>query len=997
MKSKSIKFWQFIFLIAAMILLLLQTFGFWNVTGVMAGKWQLIKIVSTFGTNLIELLVMMVFGASYGNKKHPISSVIKIWLTGVVTLIIFQLTFFMTQPTRMVAWNLLGTFFPVLASTAVLFSGIIFALIAEPYLFDIANKYSNKQLVVALSTITVFLFIISGTIAPGVTYSIFGFYLILAFAWGLVLRQIKISTLKAIIWLIVAALIAIFINVLTYQLIVMQPNQMALAAAFATPNSKWDTSFLISIISPVMYVVAIGIFIPFRQLLSTYTNKQLLPIIPAIMFADAPFAIDFWLRNFKLMLPSAFSKKRALAILIVLTILSFVIAYLVSYISNKLPGVKRLNEQLSVDNWHDTFALLQKVTAGIIRWYKKNVFLIWTLIYFLIMTVVTFYIVSDKGIIQVTSEQVGPFLLELKLGVVLLTLLFIFAIFSLFYLITTRYWVSLSLTSILIFGFAIADQIKLNLRNEPIVPTEIKEAVNWQTLIPMIKHSTLIMILIALIVIIALTIYLELKHPVKLLTIRTRIITAVLGVLLLLTPLGVNNKANPIHYISRAFDNTPTFNNPKWDVQSEGPVLAFLDYIKVNIMQKPSDYSKAEIQQIVKKYQKQAAIINKTRKNKLSDQTFVFNLSESFVDPKEFPSVKFKDGAPDPMPFIRNLSKDTTSGYMLSAGYGGGTADMEYESLTGFTMGNFESAITPYTQVTVRYPFYPTIGMNFPYSSAIHPFIGTYYSRTTNYKIFNFNKFAYLGSKYKIIDQKYLGTNKYMADSTTYNNGIKQIDSRKGGQFISLISIQNHMPYNNYYSPNEFKGQVSGKYINDHDTNTQFTTYAQGVKYTDTALKAFIQKIDKMQKPVTLVFYGDHYPAIIDQAAVSAYPIKLHATTYFIYSNKYARDHGAKAKLAKSKYIATNDFIAMALDQTNSKVTPYQALLTEIYQELPTMTINYKKSSGLELVDQKGKVVPLSKLTAKQKALLMDYKNIQYDMTAGKAYAYHMSDFYRNN
>src|SRR5699024_4547781 len=104
------------------------------------------------------------------------------------------------------------------------------------------------------------------------------------------------------------------------------------------------------------------------------------------------------------------------------------------------------------------------------------------------------------------------------------------------------------------------------------------------------------------------------------------------------------------------------------------------------------------------------------------------------------------------------------SGHMLSAGYGGGTGNMEYESLTGFNMGIFSSAITPYTQVTSRYKFYPTIGMNFKYSSAIHPFTGTFYGRIDNYRRFKFNKFIYLGSKYKIYNQRKVGRNPYLSD-----------------------------------------------------------------------------------------------------------------------------------------------------------------------------------------------------------------------------------------
>ncbi|MGM9905557.1 MAG: hypothetical protein ACI32D_04760, partial [Lactobacillus sp.] len=156
-----------------------------------------------------------------------------------------------------------------------------------------------------------------------------------------------------------------------------------------------------------------------------------------------------------------------------------------------------------------------------------------------------------------------------------------------------------------------------------------------------------------------------------------------------------------------------------------------------------------------------------------------------------------------------------------------------------------------------------------------------------------------------------------------------------------------------------------------------------------------IKQIDKIKKPITLVFYGDHYPSIVSQSYTSKYPVQMHSTRYFIYSNKYARQHGAKAKLtSKTNYVNTSDFIAMMLEQTNSKVTAYQALLTEVHKKLPALTISYSDDTGFTLVDQKGKEVDPKTLTSSQQALLKDYEMIQYDMTAGSAYALKIKGFY---
>ena len=161
-------------------------------------------------------------------------------------------------------------------------------------------------------------------------------------------------------------------------------------------------------------------------------------------------------------------------------------------------------------------------------------------------------------------------------------------------------------------------------------------------------------------------------------------------------------------------------------------------------------------------------------------------------------------------------------------------------------------------------------------------------------------------------------------------------------------------------------------------------TYIKGTQYTDQAVKKFIGQIDKIKKPITIVFYGDHYPSILSQNYASRYPVQMHSTRYFIYSNKYAREHGAKSKLThKTNYVNTSDFTAMMLEQTNSKVTPYQALLTEVHKKLPAITINFNGDQGFQLVDQKGHFVDPKKLTSEQQAILKDYEMVQYDMTAG--------------
>lgn len=165
--------------------------------------------------------------------------------------------------------------------------------------------------------------------------------------------------------------------------------------------------------------------------------------------------------------------------------------------------------------------------------------------------------------------------------------------------------------------------------------------------------------------------------------------------------------------------------------------------------------------------------------------------------------------------------------------------------------------------------------------------------------------------------------------------------------------------------------------------------YLTGIHYTDNAVKKFIKQIDQINKPITIVFYGDHLPGIYGNSFAKD-GVKLHETDYFIYSNKYACQHGARNLTKNTRYTDPNSFIAMVAKQTNSKVNWYQALLTDVYEKMPVNSLptNSRASDDdrNQFINQKGKIVKESKLTKKQKQLWHDYKLIQYDITSGKQY-----------
>ncbi len=430
--------------------------------------------------------------------------------------------------------------------------------------------------------------------------------------------------------------------------------------------------------------------------------------------------------------------------------------------------------------------------------------------------------------------------------------------------------------------------------------------------------------------------------------------------------------------------------NELWMAQANGPFIEFARSLDVTVMTEPSGYSKTNIDHLVKKYSKVAKEINKTRSNQIDQTTVVFNLSESFSDPARVPNLTMNE---NPMPVIHALKQQTTSGLMMSYGYGGGTANMEWETLTGMSLGNLDKTLTtPYNQTVSRQKEGAAVTTQFPYSAAIHPYLASFYNRAAVYKKFGFNKFENLdNTAYPIRYQKRLGKSPYLSDETAYKNAVAQIKSHKGSQFINLVTMQNHMPYTaNEYGNSPYS--MSGTAIKDSATKAAFQTYAQGLKYSDEAVSDFVKQIDKIQKPIIWVFYGDHLAALYNGVdTIAKYAVQLHQTDYFIYANKYARQHGAKTKLTNTKQVGSSDFIALAYAQANAKVNPFVALLTKVQQDLPTIWTRSESTSditdGMSFVTSNGQQVNYDTLTVKQKKLLHDYQLLQYDIVAGKQYS----------
>ena len=539
--------------------------------------------------------------------------------------------------------------------------------------------------------------------------------------------------------------------------------------------------------------------------------------------------------------------------------------------------------------------------------------------------------------------------------IIVLTLLFL-----VIYLVLNRF---LSATLfIIVVGviISVVNNIKEGLRSEPLLITDFVWLKEISLLTSFVDKSVIIYIVLG--VIATLGVYILLRKrilPGKIFNIK-RLRFSFLGALI---GLGVfnfivfRNKTD-----SRIIENVPIIsklNNGidiNWMGVSTNASYKSLMYVWTkqltkSVMETPDGYSEERIEEIAKKYRQEASVINVSRANNIADQTVIFILSESFADPSRVPGVTLSE---NPIPNITQIKAEYTSGLMISDFYGGGTANMEMQALLGIPYSNLSSSVSSFTtEVIPKMLYLPSISNNFNDEDKyiVHLDNAKNYSRNTVYERMHFDTFiAESGSDYK--PKKVVINDGNASDTSSYNVILDYLNTSKN-QFFQLITIQNHLPWGKD-EPANLNGYGMG--FTDVE-NTILSRYTRDLRDTDYMTANFLEELSKVNKKITVVFYGDHLPGL--------YPDKIFAnnnskyeTDYFIWSN-------FETEKLNYPLVTSSNFPALLLDVTNSKVSPYYALLTKVLDESV-------------LVDKA--------LTKEQEEIKKELAIIQYDITLGKGY-----------
>ncbi|WP_340537290.1 LTA synthase family protein [Nocardioides sp. GXZ039] len=548
--------------------------------------------------------------------------------------------------------------------------------------------------------------------------------------------------------------------------------------------------------------------------------------------------------------------------------------------------------------------------------------------------------------------------------------------------LTNRVVLSLGIVAVGTVTLAAANRVKLGLRSEPVYPSDVDFLREPKFLLSQVSTGMLILAGVGLAGLLVLAWYLGRRfeppmpriwptgQPLRVqwtaVIVRALIVTLAIG--MLQSTRGFNDPGNPWRGLYEVGDSQrwrPW--NQRNNYLANGFVGGFLSNMPTVAMQTPDNYSEETMDALATRYERAAARINRDRSGSLDGANVVVVLSESFSDPTQLEGFELER---DPIPNIRKIMQQGTSGTMLAQLLGGGTANMEFEALTGESIALFEPQLTtPYQMLVADYDQYPSaVGWFKSHGHdpvAVHPYLTSFYKRDKVYQTFGFDRFIHDTT---MTEQERIDDNEFISDQSAFDEVSKQIADSDEPLMVNLVTMQNHIPVDgNYREPIPVTGV-------DGDQAERIGQYARGLSYTDEAVANFLSGLKKSKERTVVVFYGDHLPGIYDSSIADQNPdLGLYTTPFFIWDSKGT----PQQQLPQT---SPSQFLPLLYDTVDAPIPPYYVLLNRLRKHISAM------EQG-RYITPDGRQVTEEQLGPRARRLLEDARLVQYDFSIGDRYS----------
>lgn len=261
------------------------------------------------------------------------------------------------------------------------------------------------------------------------------------------------------------------------------------------------------------------------------------------------------------------------------------------------------------------------------------------------------------------------------------------------------------------------------------------------------------------------------------------------------------------------------------------------------------------------------------------DVNILFLQLETFIDPTEINFLKFSE---DPVPNFRKLSEKYSSGYYKVPAVGAGTANTEFESITGMSLRYFGAGEYPYKTVLKEETCEsaPYVLKDLGYTAhAIHNNVANFYARKSVFTRLGFDTFTSEEYMPDISDTTPMG---WIKDHILTDEIFKTMESTEGPDYVYTISVQGHGSYPTEPMLEDPVIEVTG--AGTEEENNAWEYYVNQLYEMDQFVKELTDRLEEYDERVILVMYGDHLPTM-DLKAQDMKNKYLFQTKYVMWSN----------------------------------------------------------------------------------------------------------------
>lgn len=448
---------------------------------------------------------------------------------------------------------------------------------------------------------------------------------------------------------------------------------------------------------------------------------------------------------------------------------------------------------------------------------------------------------------------------------ILLSAAILTAFYALALLVPKRNFVWLCIT-VVIVGLAVTNSILLCFRITPLAATDIALLTSvFEIMGIYLTVWQIILLVLLVLVVIAGLIYLGIRMKKQVYHPLLAVCNAVISILAVVLMIHIGDARG---WLQTEFANLP-------DAYADnGFVYCFTRSLFDRGISKPDTYDEDTVDNILEDMKKQ-------KTNEVEEKpNIIFIQLESFMDLKRMQGVTYSE---EPTPVYSSLRKTCPGGFLKVPSVGAGTANTEFEILTGMTLDYFGAGEYPYKTVlqdeTCESMAYNLRELGYR-TGVLHNNTGSFYSR---------NKvFANLGFDY-FVSSEYMENLSYnpigWAKDKVLTGQIQHIlKATSEPDLIYTITVQDHGKYPTELLENPHI-KVSGFSPEDEERQNAFTYYVNQCHETDAFLGSLIATLNAFEEPVVLVLYGDHLPNldITEEELASG---NLFQTEYVIWSNK---------------------------------------------------------------------------------------------------------------